>query len=100
MELENARIMTVSDSSLGNVLKGGGGEGEAREKLYSQSAYFVIVADQHLMSGKEGRFNVLDARSHRLPRVCRSTYGAELMGVEEGMRMGIFCRHHGCQGHL
>ena len=52
----------------------------------------MIVADQDLMSGKEGVFNVIDARSHRLPRVCRSTYGAELMGVEEGMDMGIFCR--------
>ncbi|CAK9063210.1 unnamed protein product, partial [Durusdinium trenchii] len=71
---------------------GGGSEGEPHEKHYSQSAYFVIVADQDLMSGKEGVFNVIDARSHRLPRVCRSTYGAELMGVEEGMDMGIFCR--------
>ena len=92
MNLATAGIMTVSDSSLGNVLKGGGSEGEPHEKHYSQSAYFVIVGDQDLMSGKEGVFNVIDARSHRLPRVCRSTYGAELMGVEEGMDMGIFCR--------
>ena len=92
LNLEQAGILSISDSSLGNVTKEGGHEGEVLEKLYSQSAYFVVLADKSLMEGKEGWFNVLDARSHRLPRVCRSTYGAELMGVEEGMDMGIYCR--------
>ncbi|CAK9056115.1 unnamed protein product [Durusdinium trenchii] len=92
LDLSKAGIMVVSDSSLGNVLREGGCEGDVLEKLYSQSAYFVIIGDHNLMNGREGCFNVVDARSHRLPRVCRSTYGAELMGVEEGMDMGIFCR--------
>ena len=85
LDLENAGIVVVSDASLGNVTKTGGADGSKLEKVFSQSAYFVLVADGDLLSGKEGRFCVLDARSHRIPRVCRSTYGAELLGVEEAL---------------
>ena len=92
MDLSNAGIMVVSDASLGNVTRSGGVDGEVSEKVYSQSAYFVLVADKNLMAGRSGNFAVLDARSHRLPRVCRSTYGAELMGVEEAFDVGQYCR--------
>lgn len=44
------------------------------------------------MSGQEGSFAVIDARSHRLPRVCRSTYAAELLGVEESVDVGQMVR--------
>ena len=44
------------------------------------------------MSGKPGRFNLFDSRSHRLGRVCRSTFGAELLASEEGLDAGHFCR--------
>ena len=92
MDLNHAGIMVISDASLGNVMKSGGAEGEVLEKVYSQSAYFIIVADRDLMAGRTGQFAVLDARSHRLPRVCRSTFAAELLGTEEGLDMGQFCR--------
>ena len=59
---------------------------------FFSKAYFVIVADRDLMAGRTGQFAVLDARSHRLPRVCRSTFAAELLGTEEGLDMGQFCR--------
>ena len=84
--------MVVTDASLGNVTKLGGADGSLLEKLYSQSAYSVLLADRDLLSGKEGSFTVIDARSHRAPRVCRSTYSAELQGTEEAADVGIFCR--------
>lgn len=92
MDLDGAGIMVVTDSSLGNVTKKGGAEGSIMEKVYSQSAYYVLLADRNLLSGKEGHFTVIDARSHRLPRVCRSTYASELQGAEEAFDVGIFCR--------
>ena len=44
------------------------------------------------MSGKPGKFNILDARSHRIARVCRSSYAAELLGAEEAFDVGLLCR--------
>ena len=35
---------------------------------------------------------ILDSRSHRIPRVCRSSYAAELLGTEEALDVGILCR--------
>ena len=92
LPLEKAGILVISDASLGNTTKSGGVEGQ--EKLYSQSSYFILVCDENLLQGREGWFNVLDARSHRLPRVCRSTYSSETLGLEEAMDAGVFCR--GC----
>ncbi|CAJ1366499.1 unnamed protein product [Effrenium voratum] len=85
-------LMVVSDASLGNVNQDGGSDGEPLTKLFSQAAYFVLLASKELMNGKKGRFAILDARSHRLPRVCRSTFAAELLGVEEAMDVGHYHR--------
>jgi hypothetical protein len=92
LDLDGAGILAVTDASLGNVTKSGCAEGSLMERVYSQSAYFILVADRNLMAGKEGNFGVLDARSHRIPRVCRSTFGAELLGAEEGLDNGQFAR--------
>ena len=86
MDLKGAGILVVSDASLGNVLKSGSAEGEPLKKVYSQAAYLVMIADANLMAGKKGRFTILDARSHRLQRVCRSTFAAELLGRSHGHR--------------
>ena len=50
-----------------------------QHKVYSQSCYFVLLADEALMRGEKGAFNVLDMRSHRVPRVRRSSYAAETL---------------------
>ena len=92
MELDGAGIMVVTDSSLGNVTKQGGADAPMKEKTYSQSSFFVLLADKALMNGKEGSFCLLDARSHRLPKVCRSTFGAELLGAEEAFDVGQYVR--------
>ena len=92
MDLQGAGILVVTDASLGNVTRAGGADGTLYTKVFSQAAYLVLVADRNLMSGKQGRFGVLDARSHRLTRVCRSTYGAELLGLKESLDIGFFSR--------
>ncbi|CAK8990756.1 unnamed protein product [Durusdinium trenchii] len=63
-----------------------------QQKVYSQVSYYVLLADRQLLDGNEGQFAILDARSHRLQRVCRSTFAAELLGIEEAMDAGQYCR--------
>ena len=92
MCLDGAGILIVSDASLGNVTRSGGADGSIFTKVFSQAAYLVLVGDRDLMEGREGKFGVLDSRSHRLSRVCRSTFGAELLGTEEAFDAGLFCR--------
>lgn len=92
INLDSCGLLAVTDASLGNVCKGGGSEGEIVEKVYSQATYFIMLADKNLMSGKTGRFNLIDARSHRLSRVCRSTFGAELLSSEEGLDAAQYSR--------
>ena len=92
LNLKGAGILTVSDASLGNVTRNGSGEGEPLKKVYSQAAYLVMIADADLLAGRPGNFTILDARSHRLQRVCRSTFAAEILGIEEAMDTGQYCR--------
>ena len=54
--------------------------------------YFACLADGDLTEGRQGNFNILDARSHRIPRVCRSTYAAETLAAEEALDVGQLCR--------
>ena len=85
LPLQESGIMMVSDAALGNVKEDGSVTGQPDERLHSQSCYIIMMADPQLMAGGAGKFNVLDFRSHRIPRVCRSSYAAEAMGAEEGM---------------
>ena len=86
LNLQGAGIMVVCDASLGNVRKEGDCGGHATERVYSQACYMVCL------SGKEGDFCVLDGRPHRLTRVCRSTFSAELLDMEEATDAGHFTR--------
>ena len=52
----------------------------------------VFLGDEKLVKGQTGKFAMIDYRSHRIGRVCRSTYGAELLGAEEGFDVGQFIR--------
>eukprot|EP00435_Cladocopium_sp_Y103_P052715 s994_g16.t1 len=94
MNVDGCGLMGVSDASLCNVQRSGAAGEDPMLKVYSQSAYIILIADKELMAGRPGKFAVLDARSHRLTRVCRSTYAAELLGVEECFDVGIYLR--GC----
>ena len=92
MELSGAGIMVVTDASLGNVDRNGCSSGSPNDKVHSQACYFVLLAERTLIDGRPGKFCLLDGRSHRLARVCRSTFAAELLGAEEGMDVGHFAR--------
>ena len=91
-DLTGSGLMVVTDSSLGNVRQDGTEEGSPLERTFSQSSYMVLLGDKQLMNGEVGNFSVLDARSHRISRVCRSTYAAELLGCEEAVDVGLFTR--------
>ena len=92
LDWEKAGIMVVTDAALGNVTRFGTDGAAPLEKVFSQACYFVLVADADLMNGKTGRSNILDARSHRVPRVCRSSYAAETLSAEEAFDVGQLCR--------
>lgn len=91
-ELKGSGLLVVADASLGNVVRSGGVGNDPMARVFSQASYFVLVADAELLAGREGSFAVLDARSHRLARVCRSTFGAELYSTEEAFDVGTYCR--------
>ncbi|CAE7503333.1 RE2, partial [Symbiodinium sp. CCMP2456] len=85
-------LMVVTDAALGNVDVGGSAQEAPLSKVFSQACYFVVLADEALMNGQTGNFNILDMRSHRIPRVCRSSYAAETLGAEEAFDVGQLCR--------
>lgn len=91
-DLKGSGLLVVADASLGNVTRNGGVGNDPMTRVFSQASYFVLVADADLLAGREGSFAVLDARSHRLARVCRSTFGAELYSTEEAFDVGTYCR--------
>ena len=74
-------LLLVTDSALGNVLSSGSSSGAPLEKVFSQACYYVVLADAPLLRSEEGCFNLIDTRSHRLARVCRSSYAAETLGA-------------------
>ena len=84
VNFQNGGIVSVSDAALGNVHELGRVTPLPEEKVHSQSCYAVLLADENSVQGKAGNFNVLDFRSHRIARVCRSSYSAET-GAEEGL---------------
>ncbi|CAK9083939.1 unnamed protein product [Durusdinium trenchii] len=92
IDYRSAGIVAVSDAALGNVQLSGSSEGAASEKVYSQACYYILLGDSALVDGKPGQFNVLDTRSHRIPRVCRSTYAAETLAAEEALDAGQLAR--------
>lgn len=92
VDYKRGGIVAVSDAALGNVQRSGSASGTPLDKVYSQAGYFILLGDEDLVHGRSGMFNVVDARSHRIPRVCRSTYAAETLACEECMDVGQLCR--------
>ncbi len=85
LDLDASGVLVISDAALGNVTRTGSTHGTPATKTFSQAGYVIAIADPSLMSGELGQFNMIDARSHRLQRVCRSSYAAETLGLEEAM---------------
>ena len=85
-------IVTSHDAALGNVDENGNSMVESELKTHSQSCYSVTLADKELCEGRDGYFNLLDFRSHKLQRVARSSYAAETLGCEEALDSSELCR--------
>ena len=92
VDYRSGGVVMVSDAALGNVRRDGSDTGEPITKVFSQGCYFALLGDLDLVEGRQGHFNILDARSHRIPRVCRSTYAAETLACEEAFDVGQLCR--------
>ena len=85
-------IVSVTDAALGNVTSDGRIDADPGMRVHSQAAYAILLGDPTLVSGKAGRFNLLDYRSHRIARVCRSSYASETLAAEEGLDVAELCR--------
>ena len=85
LDLSVAGCVVVTDAALGNVDSTGSPLPGPEKRLHSQAGYLILLGDLDLCSGKQGVFNLIDFRSHRLTRVCRSSYAAETYALEEGV---------------
>ena len=54
LDLQGAGVMTITDAALGNVAEDGSATEIAAKRVGSQSAYWVVLADEVLLSGKRG----------------------------------------------
>ena len=81
VDLQRACIPELSDSSWANA-----------DQLKSQSGYLVFLADKACFEPQGGAASLLEWRSHRIKRTCRSTLAAETMGMDAGMDAGMFAR--------
>ena len=92
VNFQQGGILVVTDAALGNVNSDGQTSGDPLSKVHSQACYAILLADPALLSGAKGWFNCLDFRSHRIARVCRSSYAAETLAAEEGLDCGELVR--------
>ena len=74
IDFRRAYLVCFSDSSWANV-----------EQTSSQAGFLLWLADHDVMEQKGGTANLIDWRSHRIRRVCRSTLAAETMAMDAGM---------------
>ena len=85
INLASAGLVVVTDAALGNVNAEGSNLEPPQKKLHSQAGHLILMGDRDLCEGRTGTFNVLDFRSHRLGRICRSSFAAETYALEEGV---------------
>ena len=81
IDLEEAKVVVFSDSSWANT-----------EELKSQAGFMVLLAGGAVDTVAGDTVNLVDWRSHRIKRQCRSTLAAETMAMDAAMDAGIYCR--------
>lgn len=79
--LETARIIVFSDASFANA-----------EGLRSQAGYLVFIAGENACSLQGDAASLVDWRSHKIKRQCRSTLAAETMSLDSAVDAGLFAR--------
>ena len=85
LDTQDAGVRTITDAARGNVAEDGSVSETAAERVGSQSAYWVVPVDKALLSGKRGRFCIIDSRSYGLPKIARSSYAVESYSLVEGI---------------
>ena len=79
--LTKARLVVYTDASWANA-----------EELRSQAGYLVFLAGPEVFTVGGDQASLLDWRSHRIKRKCRSTLAAETMSLDAGFDAGLFAR--------
>ena len=79
--LNSARVVAYTDASWAN-----------HEDLRSQAGYLVFVTGQNVFSVEGDFASLVEWRSHRIQRRCRSTLAAETMSMDAGFDAAIFVR--------
>ena len=79
--LETAKVLVFSDSSWANT-----------DELKSQAGFMVLFAGCQVDTLGGDFVSLLDWRSHRIKRKCRSTLAAETMALDAGVDAGIYAR--------
>lgn len=71
----------VSDRSLGNVMADGTNllPDPVSQELSTQAGHLLLWGGENLLKGQVGQFSLIEGRSHKLKRVARSSYAAEVM---------------------
>ena len=62
----------------------------SRADLSSQGGYLLLMVHHTVASGEEGSYMVVDWRSWKLPRVCRSSLAAESQAASEACDVLLF----------
>ena len=60
--------------------------------IYSQLGHILVMADRRALRGEQCQSNIVGWKSHACPRVCRSTFAAEVMAGLEGWEEGLAFR--------
>ena len=79
--LEKAKIIAYSDASWANA-----------EGLKSQAGFLTFIAGPEVLTVQGDHASLMDWRSHRIQRQCRSTLAAETMAMDTAFDSGIFLR--------
>ena len=79
--LDTAKIIAFSDASWANA-----------EGLKSQAGFLTFVAGPEVTTVQGDQASLMDWRSHRIQRQCRSTLAAETMAMDTAFDSGIFLR--------
>ena len=81
INLEDAKVLVYSDSSWANA-----------QELKSQAGFMVFMAGSGVCGVQGDQASLIDWRSHRIKRQCRSTLAAETMAMDAAVDAGIFAR--------
>ena len=81
IELTTARMVAFSDASWANV-----------EDLKSQAGYLVFITGPNVFSPEGDKASLVEWRSHRIRRRCRSTLAAETMALDAAADAALFTR--------